>query len=930
MIDYKATLNLPDTSFPMRADLANRELQWLQYWQSIDIYQKLISQTDRPLFILHDGPPYANGDIHLGHALNKILKDIIIKTKILSGCRAPYVPGWDCHGLPIELNVEKKLGSMKKTTSAAAFRQACREYAQSQIQNQAAQFQRLGILADWENPYVTMDFTFEANIVRTLQIMIRKGYLQRGYKPVHWCVDCSSALAEAEIEYLDKQSPAIYVRFKAVEPQRFWACCPDWSAASYPDRLTVVIWTTTPWTLPANQALAVHPELEYVIISCLYQGEQECFFLAKELLDTTMAILGITEYQVQASCSGSVVEGLLVHHPFLERSVPIVLGKHVTTEIGSGVVHTAPGHGLDDYHLGLQYHLPVDHAVQDDGCFHEATPFVGGKHVTKANEVIIEVLRTQGTLLQAQTIVHSYPHCWRHKTPLIFRGTPQWFINMKHQDLQAMALKAIKSIQWLPEWGEARMAAMVENRPDWCVSRQRTWGVPIPVFVHRQTGNLHPETDKLLDTIAAAIEQQGIEGWYELKTETLLGDEADEYQRSTDILDVWFDSGATFACVLQSRSELSYPADIYLEGSDQYRGWFQSSLINALCVTGQAPFRQIITHGFTIDEQGRKMSKSLGNVIGPSEITKQYGADILRLWTASTDYRAEMSISEQILKRITDVYRRIRNTARYLLANLNGFDPMHHLLPHQDLLALDQWAVSKAAQLQQEVITAYDEYQFHIAIQKIHHFCAVEMGSFYLDIIKDRQYTTAPQSRARRSAQTAMFHIIEALCRWLAPVLTFTAEEISKSIPGERPASIYLEQWYDALTENVVSKLGVTYWERILMIREQVNRALEEARHRGLIGSALEAGITIYCGGQTYEDLSALGDELRFVLITSATELIHESTENLRVEIWVSPHPKCIRCWHRRLDVGSNALHPELCQRCIENISGSGEVRLFA
>lgn len=931
MTDYKTTLNLPETEFPMRADLAKREPKRLQQWQDTNIYQQLMQQTERPPFILHDGPPYANGDIHLGHALNKILKDMIIKSKTLSGYIAPYVPGWDCHGLPIELNVEKKLGKAGVKITAKEFRQACRDYAKGQMQNQIAQFQRLAVFGDWENPYATMNFGFEANIARTLQSIIRGGYLHRGYKPVHWCVDCSSALAEAEVEYMDKKSPSIYVRFNVLDEELFWSRCHHTPDTHIHGNLSVIIWTTTPWTLPANQAVAVHPDLEYVVVEYETGNQHEYAFVAEALLKDTMAELGIDDYRVKAYCAGAAVEGLLVQHPFLDRKVPVVLGHHVTTEAGTGVVHTAPGHGLDDYNVGLKYKLSVDHDVQDNGCFRDEAPFVGGKHVTKANDIIIEVLKTHGALLHIHAISHSYPHCWRHKTPLIFRGTPQWFISMTHNDLRDKALAAIKEVKWTPDWGDARMAAMLENRPDWCISRQRSWGVPIPVFIHHKTGQLHPDTDRLLDVVAAAIEQQGIEAWYELDINELLGEDAAYYKKSTDVLDVWFDSGSTFACVLQQRENMAYPADVYLEGSDQYRGWFQSSLLVGLCKTGQAPFKQIVTHGFTIDEHGRKMSKSLGNVISPSEVINKYGADILRLWTASTDYRNEMSLSAEILKRVTDTYRRIRNTARYLLANLNGFEPNAHLLPQEQMLALDQWAVSKAAGVQADVIAAFNDYQFHVAIQKIHHFCSLELGGFYLDIIKDRQYTTQPDSIARRSAQTAMYHIIEALSCWLAPVLAFTAEEISACIPGERPTSIYLNQWYTGLNEHVSGKMDIAYWDRILLIREQVNKALETARSEGHIGSGLEACAELHCHGQIHADLCLLEDELRFVLITSEAKVIaNDGGDELRIDVKASTHSKCVRCWHRRSDIGINPEHAELCQRCVDNVAGQGETRLFA
>ena len=931
MTDYKNTLNLPQTDFPMRANLAQREPKLLEKWSEMQLYQRLQDEgADRPTFTLHDGPPYANGKIHVGHALNKTLKDIILKSKTLSGYRTPYVPGWDCHGLPIELNVEKKLGKSGINVPAKDFRAACRKYAQSQIDIQSEAFQRLGIFGDWGNPYRTMDFAFEADIVRTLQGIINNGYLHRGYKPVHWCVDCGSALAEAEVEYEDKKSPAIYVRFNVLDEEAFWDRCDHVPDKHIHGALSVVIWTTTPWSLPANQAVALHPKMEYVVVEYQTSSHNEYLFIAQELLNDTMGALEISDYQVKAYCAGSAVEGLLLQHPFLDRQVPLVLGDHVTTETGTGAVHIAPGHGMDDYLVGLKYKLPVDHAVKPNGCFTDEVPLVGGKHVTKANDILIEALKVRGNLLHMQALKHSYPHCWRHKTPLIFRGTPQWFISMTQNGLRDKAQAAIKNIGWIPEWGEARMSTMLDNRPDWCISRQRSWGVPIPVFIHKNTDQLHPDTEALMAKVADLIVQEGIEAWHELDIKEMLGADAEHYSKSTDVLDVWFDSGSTFACVVQARPELTFPADIYIEGSDQYRGWFQSSLLNAIAKTGEAPYKQVITHGFTVDEKGRKMSKSLGNVVEPDKVINSLGADILRLWAASADYRGEMSLSNEILKRSTDVYRRIRNTARYFLSNLAGFDPATHLLPQSRMLALDQWAVAKTAQVQAEVIMAFDEYHFHIAAQKIHHFCAVDMGSFYLDIIKDRQYTTQSDSIARRSAQSAMYHIGEALCRWLAPILAFTAEEISGFMPGQRPDSIFLTTWYSGLSEELSGEFDREYWNRIIAMREQVNKALEEARTENVIGSGLEAEITLYCSGQEHKDLTLLSDELRFVLITSKADVVSEENAAIRVEVSASGHAKCARCWHRREDIGNNVEHPELCQRCVDNVAGAGEERAIA
>lgn len=943
MSDYKDTLNLPKTDFPMRANLANREPELLKRWQDAEIYQKLRKHCQgRPKYTLHDGPPYANGRIHLGHAANKVLKDIITKSQTLNGFDAPYVPGWDCHGLPIELNVEKKIGKSGAKVSAREFRNACRDYAKQQVEVQKQDFIRLGVFGDWENPYLTMDPKFEANIIRTLRDVIKQEHIHRGYKPVHWCTDCGSALAEAEVEYEDKVSNAIDVKFEVLDESAFWDCCdhiPDQEALG---PIYVVIWTTTPWTLPANQAVALNPKLEYVVAECVdNQGHKHYLFLAEALLKDAIARYGITEYHVKAYCSGAAVDGLLLQHPFYERHVPIVLGDHVTVDTGTGAVHTAPGHGIEDYIVGMQHDLPVDHAVKGNGCFDKDLEIVGGLHVSKANEVIIEHLKLRGNLLHHEKIEHSYPHCWRHKTPLIFRGTPQWFVGMQQKNLRDDSLKALEGIKWVPDWGQARMQAMLDNRPDWCISRQRSWGVPIPLFVHKETGNLHPEHEKHLDEVAQLVEKDGIDAWFDLDPITLLGHDAKDYEKLTDVLDVWFDSGATFQCVVQNNPELEFPSDVYLEGSDQYRGWFQTSLLLSVAITGKAPFKNLITHGFTVDSQGRKMSKSLGNIVPPEKIWKTSGADLLRLWVSTTDYRGEMTFSDEILKRNSDIYRRIRNTARFFLANICDFNPEENLVAADDLLALDRWAIDRAQILQAEIKQAYDEFQFHVCIQKIHNFCAIDMGSFYLDIIKDRQYTTQTDSVARRSAQTAIYHILEAMVRWLAPVLSFTADEIWQYMPGDRADSVFFNTWYNNFpAEDTSISLGQEFWQQAMAVRNCVNKHLESARAAGQIGSALDANVTLYCAPELHADLAKLDDELRFVLITSGAKL--EAAENKPADLednevsglWISvaanEHKKCSRCWHHCSEIGSNSEHPEICDRCISNVAGDGEARLFA
>ncbi len=995
MTDYKATLNLPQTDFPMRGNLARREPEMLQRWQEMNIYGRLREQGEgRDKFILHDGPPYANGEIHIGHAVNKVLKDIIVKSRTLSGFDAPYVPGWDCHGLPIELNVEKKVGKAGVKVDASTFRQACRDYAQGQVDGQREDFKRLGVFGDWDHPYLTMDFRYEADIIRTLGRIIDAGHLHKGAKPVHWCTDCGSALAEAEVEYEDKTSTAIDVRFAVLDEPALWARCHHVEGHTGEGPISVVIWTTTPWTLPANQAVAVHPELDYVVVQSEGELGAERLILAEALLKDAMARYERNDYRVVAYCRGADLEGLKLGHPFYDREVPVILGEHVTTESGTGCVHTAPGHGQEDFAVGQKYHLPVHNPVDGNGVFLPDTELFAGEHVLKANPHVVEVLRARGALVHEEALRHSYPHCWRHKTPIIFRATPQWFIAMdgvypglvgnkgqgvamdgvypglvgnkgqgvamdgvypglvggKGRDisrdqagLRQAALAEIRNTHWMPDWGQARIEGMVASRPDWCISRQRTWGVPIALFVHRQSGHLHPRTSELIEEVARRVEGKGIDAWFQLDPAELLGDEAADYDKVTDTLDVWFDSGVSHACVLDRRDELRRPADLYLEGSDQHRGWFQSSLLTSVAVTGKAPYRAVLTHGFTVDAKGQKMSKSRGNTVAPQKVVNSLGADILRLWVAGADYRNEMTVSDEILKRTADAYRRIRNTARFLLANLNGFEPAEHLLPVDEMLALDRWAVARTAQLQMEIVAAFDRHDFHHIHQKLHNFCNVELGGFYLDIIKDRQYTTQADSRARRSCQSAMHHIIEAMVRWMAPILSFTAEEVWGYMPGERGDSVFLEQWY-TLPENAEDpQFDLAFWAQVQEVREAVGKELEQLRVAGGIGSSLDAEVDLYCGEEIFQRLERLGDELRFVLITSDARLARDtaktgdavhytltSNDELWVAVMPSAHAKCTRCWHHRADVGSNPGHPELCGRCVENVEGAGEARRFA
>jgi isoleucyl-tRNA synthetase len=917
----------------MKAGLPNREPLILKHWQDINLYQKMRDNAKgRPAFILHDGPPYANGDIHIGHAVNKILKDIILKSKTLSGFDTPYVPGWDCHGLPIELNVEKKIGKPGKKVTAAEFRTACRTYAQKQVDGQREDFKRLGVLAEWDNPYLTMDFSFEADIIRTLNEIVKQGHLHKGVKPVHWCVDCGSALAEAEVEYEDKTSPAIDVRFTVVDNAAFEAA----TKSTGTGKISVPIWTTTPWTLPANQAVSLNPAYDYVVV----QADDERLLLAAELYESALERYGMTG-EVIARCKGEDVEGLLLQHPFYNKQVPLILGDHVTAEAGTGAVHTAPGHGQDDFTVGLKYDLEVYNPVGSNGVFLPDTEIFAGQSVFKANPNVIELLIEKDVLLKHVDIQHSYPHCWRHKSPIIFRATPQWFVSMDQNDLRQAAMQAIETTEWMPEWGKKRIEGMVEGRPDWCVSRQRTWGVPIPLFVHQQTGDLHPKTQELMEKVAQKVEQQGIDAWFESVISDWLGDEAADYDKVSDTLDVWFDSGVSHACVLARRDYLNRPADLYLEGSDQHRGWFQSSLLTSIASTGKAPYKSVLTHGFVVDANGKKMSKSVGNVVAPQKVVNNLGADIIRLWAASSDYSAEMSVSDEILKRTADSYRRIRNTARYLLSNLSDFNPATDLVPNKDMLALDQWAVDRAYACQQDIVEAYDNYQFHTIYQKIHNFCAQEMGSLYLDITKDRQYTMQEDSVGRRSAQTAMYHILEALTRWMSPILSFTADELWEYLPGERNESVFLNTWYEALTPLTTdTTLDLTFWNQVFEVRDATSKELENLRNEGKIKGGLTAEVSLYTEPTLFAQLEKLGEELKFILITSRATLlttadkpadaIATSVDGLSLVLSSSAHGRCDRCWHQTADVGQDATHPELCNRCIDNVDGDGEQRLFA
>jgi len=943
MTDYKATLNLPDTAFPMKAGLPQREPQILQRWDSIGLYQKLREiGKDRPKFVLHDGPPYANGTIHIGHALNKILKDMITRSKTLSGFDAPYVPGWDCHGLPIEHKVEVTHG---KNLGADKTRELCRAYAAEQVKGQKVEFIRLGVLGDWDNPYLTMNFANEAGEIRALAEMVKGGFVFKGLKPVNWCFDCGSALAEAEVEYADKKSSTIDVAFQVADEAKL---AEAFGLPSLSKPASIVIWTTTPWTIPANQALNVHPEFTYALVDV---GDK-FLVLAEELVEACLA-----RYKLQGSVvaltTGKALELINFRHPFYDRVSPVYLADYVELGAGTGVVHSAPAYGVDDFNSCKRYGMTNDDIispVQSNGVYAESLEFFGGQFIFKANQNIIDKLAEVGSLLDTETISHSYMHCWRHKSPLIYRATAQWFVGMDKQPvtgdtLRQRAIKAIEDTTFVPAWGQARLHSMIASRPDWCISRQRNWGVPIPFFLNKESGELHPRTVELMEEVAQRVEKEGIEAWFKLDAAELLGDEASQYDKISDTLDVWFDSGTTHWHVLRGSHPMGHEtgprADLYLEGSDQHRGWFHSSLLTGCAIDDHAPYRQLLTHGFTVDENGRKMSKSLGNVIAPQKVNDTLGADIMRLWVSATDYSGEMAVSETILQRSADAYRRIRNTARFLLSNLSGFNPATDLLPNEEMLALDRWAVDRALLLQRELEEHYSEYRFWNVYSKVHNFCVQELGGFYLDIIKDRQYTTGANSTARRSCQTALFHISEALVRWIAPILAFTADELWQYLPGERNESVMLNTWYQGLSEMPADfELGRAYWERIMAVKVAVNKEMENLRAAKAIGGNLQAEVTLFAEDALVADLSKLSNELRFVLITSTASVaplasapadaVVTEVAGLKLKVVKSGHAKCARCWHHREDVGVDPAHPEICGRCVDNISGKGEVRHYA
>ena len=941
MTDYKQTLNLPETEFPMRGNLAKREPDMLASWIAADWHQQIreVQSSREETFVLHDGPPYANGDIHIGHAVNKVLKDIIVKSKGLAGFNAPYIPGWDCHGLPIEHKVETTIGKIgDQFKSASEFRNACRDYAATQIERQKVDFQRLGILGDWDHPYLTMDYKIEADIVRSLGRIIENGHFHQGAKPVYWCMDCESALAEAEVEYQDRKTWTVDVAFPIENTEQIenvFAVSSEVASGA-----AMAIWTTTPWTLPANQFVAVNAELPYVLVEFDKDGHRWTLVLAEGRLEALSERYGVEDFKILGKTLGHALAGIQCEAPWDGRIVPVMTGDHVTLEAGTGAVHSAPAYGLEDFHAAKSLNLELLTPVRDDGTFAETVSVVAGLHVEKAGPVIAEYLAEKGRLVHKARLEHSYPHCWRHKTPVIYRATPQWFIRMQGEGLLETARQEVEtSVQFTPTWGKNRLAAMLEDRPDWCISRQRNWGVPITVFVHQETSQLHPDTQQLFETIAQRIEQGGINAWFDLDPTELLGEDAADYRKVTDVLDVWFDSGTTHASVLGRREGLHFPADLYLEGSDQHRGWFQSSLLTSVAIHGCAPYKGLLTHGFTVDQDGRKMSKSLGNVIPPQDVMNTLGADILRLWIASTDFTKEMTVSHEILNRTSDTYRRIRNTARFLLANMAGFDPATDQVANDDLVSLDAEMIRRTTELASKIMGHYARYEFSEVTQALHHFCVDDLGGFYLDIVKDRQYTLKPDSHARKSCQTALYWITDALVRWMAPILSFTAQEIWEAMPGERP-----HQFVFAVTEADLPEANgraQVNWQLIQSAKESVNQAIEAARNDGLVKGSLSAEVALYADGAVFDALTALGGEIRFVTITSEVDLypLSEAPDGavtdsvcpqLAVVVKATESEKCERCWHHRPDVGSVSAHPTLCTRCVDNVEGTGEERTFA
>ena len=920
--DYKNTLNLPKTDLPMKAGLPNKEPEILSFWDSINLYNLIREENaQKDKFILHDGPPYANGDIHLGHSVNKILKDIVIKTKTLQGFDAPYVPGWDCHGLPIELNVEKKFGRDSDTVKdKSKFISACREYALSQIENQKKDFIRLGVLGDWENSYKSLDSSFEADTVRSLGRIVTNGHLQKGEKPVHFCYDCKSALAEAEVEYEDKVSKSIDVAFK-VKKDSLIKLSKAFSKEI--DSCSFVIWTTTPWTIPANAAVSIGPELKYTLCSSKFGN----LILASDLIDQCSERWD-EDLEKISEAKGSDIKDVVLEHPYLKRDSILVHGDHVTTETGTGCVHTAPAHGVDDHNICKKFNIETIHALDGNGFFNAEYEGLAGLPAIKADNIVIDILNDSGALINAEDFHHSYPYCWRHKTPLIFASTPQWFISMDKSGLLEGSIQAVKDVEWEPSWGYERIKSMLEGRPDWCISRQRSWGVPIPLIINKKTGEIHPKQNLLFNEIADRIDEQGLEAWDKANLKDLI-DDHDEYIKATDTLDVWFDSGSTHFCVLDKLYGKDLIADLYLEGSDQHRGWFQSSLLTGIAINGKAPYKAVLTHGFVVDENGRKQSKSLGNVVSPQKVCNNLGADILRLWVASTDFRSEMVATDEILKQVADQYRRIRNTFRFMMGNLNDFNDDSKNINQNELVEIDKWIISAAIKLDEEVKNLNDSYAYHHVVQKIHNFCVHELGGIYLDIIKDRMYVTKSDSHARNSAQFALFEVADILIRLISPILVFTAEEIwqSHDLFKKQSKSVFLCP--KKSLNKIESSISDDDWKVIFAVKDSVNQNIEKARADSAIKGSLDAKIKISCNSEIYGALKKIDNELKFVFIASEVELIEDSNTKLSIDITNYDQKKCIRCWNKCESIGSHEDDPEICSRCHTNVYGDGEVRKF-
>jgi len=930
-MDYKDTLNLPRTEFPMKANLSQREPEILKEWEIEQLYNKIKEITkDREKYILHDGPPYANGHIHMGTALNKILKDIIVKSKVMTGFNSDYVPGWDCHGLPIEHEIDKKLGEKKRSMSILEIRTLCREYAKKFIDIQRNEFRRLGVFGEWDNPYLTMDYKYVATIVREFGKFVDTGSVYKGKKPVHWCPSCRTALAEAEVEYQERKSPSIYVKFPVISD--IGKVLPALTG----QRISVLIWTTTPWTIPANLAIALHPDFTYVAVKV---GD-ETFILADGLLEATMKTLGIVQYKVTERFSSSKLEGLRCRHPFIDRESLLILGNHVTLDAGTGCVHTAPGHGQEDYEIGLKYGLEIYAPVNDEGRFTDDVEFFAGEFVFDANKSVNKKLDEVGALLKEESISHSYPHCWRCKNPIVFRSTEQWFISMEKNRLREKALESIDRVKWIPSWGKDRIYGMIENRPDWCISRQRAWGVPITVFYCNSCGYTLAKKE-IIDYVADQFEKEGSNVWFSKEAKELLppGTKCPEcngsdFKKEMDILDVWFDSGVSYAAVLEGRDCLKFPADIYLEGSDQHRGWFHSSLLTSVNNRGSAPYESVLTHGFVVDGQGKKMSKSSGNVIAPDEIINKYGAEILRLWVAAEDYRDDIRISEEILKRLSEAYRRIRNTCRYILGNLYDFDPLRDKVEYKDLLEIDRLSLHRLQKLIIRIRDAYDSFSFHTIYYSLHNFCVVDMSAFYLDVLKDRLYISLPGSRERRSAQTAIYEILSSIVRLMAPILSFTSEEVWKYIPsdGTKEGSVHLSQ-FPAANRDCIDEELATRWDTLLKVRGEVSRALESARRDKTIGHSLDAEVNLYVPEKLYGFLKSYIDDLKSIFIVSKVNLFNngegngefksEEVDGLSINVGQAPGKKCERCWIYDPTVGDDGKHITICQRCVDAIEGT-------